>query len=66
MNNKIIEKNGQKYLVIKGRAIPFSETDSNGKPIVKVESEEKINENGGKDVTIKIPVLKVAGDNKLN
>ena len=63
---QIIEKDGQKYLVVKGMAIPFSETDASGKPVIKVDSETKINKNGGKDVIIKVPVLKVAGNSKLN
>ncbi len=62
---KIIEKDGQKYIVVKGRAIPFTEVDGSGKPVIKVESETKKNENGGQDVTISVPCLKVASKNKL-
>ncbi len=62
----IIEKDGQKYLVVKGMAIPFSETDASGKPVIKVDSETITHPDGRKDVKIKVPTLKVASENKLN
>jgi hypothetical protein len=64
MKKFIVKKNGLSYLVVGKRAIPFDKTDASGKPIIKVETEEKINENGGKDVTVKVPSLKVLTENK--
>jgi len=57
----ILEKDGKKYLILGEIAIPFNEVDANGKPIIQVRSEETINENGGKDVKVFVPVLKVEG-----
>lgn len=50
---KIIEKDGKKYLMVEDKAFPLRD----GK--VKVESEEIENEDGSKDVIIKVPCLKV-------
>ena len=62
---EIIEQNGKKYLVIGTIAIPFDKSDGNNKPIIEVTSEEMINENGGKNIKIFVPVLKVVGENKI-
>ena len=62
--SNIIEKDGKKYLVIGKVAIPFDKMSDNDKPIIEVESEEIINEDGSKDVKIYVPTLKVIGENK--
>ncbi len=61
----IVEKDGQKYIVIGDKAVPFNKTDENGKPVIKVESEEFTHPDGRKDVKVKMPALKVAGESKL-
>ncbi len=61
----IIEKDGKKYLLIGDKAVPFDKVDSNGRPIIEVKTEETINQNGGKDVKVKVPSLKVAGKSKI-
>ncbi len=62
---RIIIKDGQKYMLIGDKAIPFDSFDENGKPIIKVESKETPNDRGGKDVEVRIPCLKITGENKL-
>lgn len=62
--NKIIEKDGQKYLVIGKKAVPFDEVDKNGKPKIKVESEEITHPDGSKDVKVKVPALEIKGEQK--
>lgn len=61
---KIVEKDGKKYLIIGDKAIPYELTDKDGKPIIKVRSEETKNEKGGTDIKVFIPSLKVVGENK--
>lgn len=64
MMNKIVEKDGQKYLIMGDKAIPFSRVDGNGKPIIDVKSEEITHPDGRKDVKILVPCLKVVSENK--
>lgn len=61
---KIVEKDGQKYLIIGKKAIPIDKMGENGKPIINVETEETVNDKGGKDVKVKIPTLKIQGKQK--
>ena len=64
MRKFIVKKNGFTYLVAGDRAFPFKKRDVSGNPIIEVKTEEKINENGGKDVIVKVPSLKVQGEQK--
>ena len=59
----IIEHEGKQYLKVGDKALEISSFDKAGKPIIKVESVETPNENGGTDVTISVPCLKIVGDN---
>ena len=65
MKKFIVKQDGKAYIVFNGRAIPINHFDKTGKPVVKVESEETTNSNGGKDVTVKIPCLNVVGKENL-
>ena len=52
---KIVESNGQKYVMIGDKAIPC---DENG-VITQCWSEEKPNANGGQDCTVHVPCLQI-------
>lgn len=56
MAKKIIEHNGQKYVIIGDKAIPC---DENG-VVTGVWSEETRNANGGQDCTVHVPCLQIA------
>lgn len=46
MEHNIFEQDGKTYLRIGDKAIPLDGYDENGKPIIKAESEDFINEHG--------------------
>lgn len=55
----IIVNNGQKYLKVGDKAIPFDEYDKSGRPIIKP-TIERIERPGGKiDVVVKVKCLKI-------
>jgi len=55
---KIIKQNGQDYLKIGSRAVPFT-LDKNGKPVIKPIVSRTKDENGKEHVTINIPCLTI-------
>lgn len=55
---KIIKKGKQKYIKIGSMAIPFSEVDENGKPIIKPKIEKEMVD-GREHVVVKIPAMRV-------
>jgi len=62
MENKKVNvfiRNGQKYLRIGERAIPFDDYDDNGVPVIKPKIERTKDENGKEHVRIKIPSLTI-------
>lgn len=61
---KIIEKDGVKYLILGNKAIPISGIDVDGKPIIKCQSQEIPNANGGKDCKVFIPCLTIQSETK--
>ena len=58
---EVVEKDGRLYLVIGDNAIPVDDLDADGKPIIKVKSEEITRPDGSQDVIIKVPCLTVEG-----
>lgn len=59
MNREIFEQDGQKYLRIGDRAIPFSDFDASGNPIIKPLVENVVHADGRKDVKIIVPFLTI-------
>ena len=57
----IIEKDGKKYVQLGDMALEINAFDVNGLPIIKVETEEKEYPDGRKDVTVKVPYLRITG-----
>lgn len=55
---KIIKQNGQEYMQIGSRAVPFT-LDKNGRPVITPKIERKKDKNGKETVTIHIPCLKI-------
>lgn len=55
---KIITQDGQDYIQIGERAVPFI-MDSEGNVVVKPVIEKSVDENGQEKVTVKIPSLKI-------
>lgn len=55
---KIIKKDGQEYISLKGNAIPITR-DKNGHPTIKPVIERKKDKNGKEHVIVKIPALKI-------
>lgn len=59
----IIEKDGKKYVKLGDKALEIASFDVNGKPIIKVESEEISYPDGRQDVIIKVPYLGITSKN---
>lgn len=63
---RIFEKDGQKYLRIGNKAIPFNDVDKHGKPIIKPEIIKTKTKDGKENIIIKLPALKVRIKNNQN
>jgi hypothetical protein len=60
-SGEVFEYNGQHYLRIDDKAIPVEIVNGQPVPTIKAESVTTPNENGGQDVTVKVPCLKIVG-----
>lgn len=52
---------GKNYVKIGDKLAEVDHLDENGKPVLKVWSEEKPNAEGGMDVTVHVECLQIAG-----
>lgn len=59
MEQNVFEQDGQTYLRIGDKAIPFNGYDVNGKPVIKPVVETIIRPDGQRDVTVKVPFLTI-------
>ena len=55
----IFEHEGQKYVRIGDKAIPFDSVDADGKPIIIPIIENIVHTNGRKDVIVRVPCLTI-------
>jgi len=55
----VFEKDGQKYLRIGDKAVPFDDYDAAGKPIIKPKIEVREHPDGRRDTIVKIPALQI-------
>jgi len=55
----IFESNGQKYIKIGDKAIPFDDYDESGNPIIKPKIEKITHPDGRTDVKVKITSLRI-------
>lgn len=63
-NGETFIHENQKYVKVGNKAIPFEDTDENGKPIIRTTSTITKHPDGRQDVTIHVPCLQIAGETR--
>jgi len=57
----MIKINGKNYVRLGDKLLEVDHLDTNGKPVIKVTSEERKNPDGSVDCTVHLPCLQIAG-----